>query len=125
MAESAPRFGHESSSVSWRLVLGVVAILVVVVVVAVVALHFVLTDWAMPQHEQVVARRGTVPPAPRLQPDPRTDLAELRREKSALLSGYAWADAEHEFARIPIERAMALYAQRRSAQAREASSVAR
>lgn len=124
MVEASQRSGHEGAAVSWRLVLGVVAILVGVVVVAVVAIHFALSDWAVPQHAQVVARPGTVPPPPRLQPEPRTDLAQLRSEKSALLSGYAWADAGHDFARIPIDRAMALYAQQRSAQAqaREAST---
>jgi hypothetical protein len=47
---------------------------------------------------------------PRLQSDPRADLARLRAEQTGRLQGYAWVDRERGVARIPIERAMALLA---------------
>lgn len=50
-----------------------------------------------------------IPPPPRLQAHPGTDLAELRDEKRAALEGWGWADDAQQFARIPIERAMAIY----------------
>ena len=45
-----------------------------------------------------------------LQPDPGQDIRAFTAEKRALLQGYAWADAKHTVARIPIERAMAIVA---------------
>jgi hypothetical protein len=65
----------------------------------------------MPNYAEVAARPGQVPPKPRLQPHPQTDLAKFRAQKEALLSGYAWADAQHDYARIPIQRAMQIYVQ--------------
>ena len=54
----------------------------------------------------------SLPPAPRLQYDPPPELAALRREQQARLQGYGWVDRAHGIARIPIERAMALEAER-------------
>jgi len=48
--------------------------------------------------------------APRLQAVPEADIVAYRREKEALLHGYAWVDRSHGIVRIPIERAMALLA---------------
>jgi hypothetical protein len=52
------------------------------------------------------------PPAPRLQPDPRLDLAKLRREETEWLNTYGWVDRAQGVVRIPIERAMELTAAR-------------
>lgn len=110
MAESGPRpFGHESSGVDIRHILIVGAILAATVLIAVVALHFVLNERVMPRHAQIYARSAPIPPAPRLQPFPRSDLAAFRAQKQLMLSGYAWTDPSHGYARIPIERAMAIY----------------
>ena len=51
-------------------------------------------------------------PSPRLQIDPAGDLAELRKIEAARLSSYAWVDRNGRIARIPIERAMDILAQR-------------
>jgi hypothetical protein len=65
-----------------------------------------------------VARREPVPPAaaqppvPRLQIDPRDDLAMLRADEHARLSTYGWIDQTHGIVRVPIERAIELTAQR-------------
>jgi hypothetical protein len=48
---------------------------------------------------------------PRLQAHPTEDLATLRAQQAALLTHYAWLDPAHTVARVPIERAMAMYAQ--------------
>lgn len=53
-----------------------------------------------------------VPPAPRLQSAPRKDLERLRAEEDAVLSSYGWVDPSAGVARIPIERAMTLWAER-------------
>jgi hypothetical protein len=47
-----------------------------------------------------------LPPAPRLQVQPREDLKALRRAQEQTLHGYGWADQDREIARIPIEDAM-------------------
>jgi hypothetical protein len=48
------------------------------------------------------------PPGPQLQRDPAGDLARERAREAALLQGYAWLDAGHTRAHVPIERARAL-----------------
>ena len=69
--------------------------------------------------------RPTVPPARPgappaiaapvvLQPAPAQDIASFAEEKRRLLSSYGWDDREHEFARIPIDRAMALLSAQQS-----------
>jgi hypothetical protein len=52
------------------------------------------------------------PPGPRLQVTPEKDMAALRAEEQAALTGYAWVDRGAGRVRIPIERAMALIAAR-------------
>lgn len=59
-----------------------------------------------------LAVRGVrrLPPAPRLQPQPQLELAELRAAEEAVLEHYGWVDAEAGTIHIPIERAMELTA---------------
>ncbi len=52
------------------------------------------------------------PPEPRLQVDPRSDLAELRAAKQAELTGYGWVDQPHGIVHIPIGAAMQRIAER-------------
>lgn len=53
-----------------------------------------------------------MPPAPRLQANPAADLAKLHAEETRDLTTYGWIDRKAGIVRIPIERAMALTAQR-------------
>ncbi len=46
------------------------------------------------------------PPAPRLQTDPRLDLAQLRAREQAQLDGYGWVDRGSGRVRIPVSQAM-------------------
>ncbi|HSD00141.1 MAG TPA: hypothetical protein VLI21_14635 [Casimicrobiaceae bacterium] len=53
----------------------------------------------------------------RLQAAPAADIAAFRAEKRQRIGEYGWVDADRRMARVPIERAMALYveqAQRRA-----------
>jgi hypothetical protein len=74
-------------------------------------------------------RAGTPSPstaevsAPRLQSAPASDLAVLRRQKSAMLDEYRWIDPDRGVVRIPIDRAMQLTVERNAAQS--AAEVAR
>lgn len=112
MAESIEKpFGHEPDGINYRAILIVAGILAVVVIAIAVALHLILTRAVIPNHAEIAARPAQVPPKPRLETHPQTDLAQFRAGKQALLSGYAWTDAQHDYARIPIQRAMQIYAQ--------------
>ena len=53
-------------------------------------------------------RTPVAPPAPNLQADPLAELARLHAAEDKLLDNYAWADAGHTTARIPLDRAKAL-----------------
>jgi hypothetical protein len=48
------------------------------------------------------------PPEPRLQTDPRQDLADLRAKEDDLLGSYGWVDKNAGVVRIPIDAAIAL-----------------
>ena len=110
MAEHEHPFGHEPSAIAVRRVLVIGAILALVVLTSVVVLHSVLRDWVMPRHAELALRPDVIPPEPRVQALPQDDLAAFRAQKEALLSHYVWIDASHAYARIPIARAMRIYA---------------
>jgi hypothetical protein len=102
-------FGHESSGIAVRRVVGIAAVIAACVIAVVLMIDISLKRWIFPGREEVVARRAAIPPPPRLQPNPAVDIESLREEKEALLSTWQWTDRTQTFARIPIERAMALY----------------
>jgi hypothetical protein len=69
------------------------------------------TGGPMPKSElNVDARR--LPPEPRLQQAPITDLKEMRAAEDKILNGYSWVDQQHGIVRVPIDRAIGLLAQR-------------
>ena len=53
-----------------------------------------------------------LPPTPRLQITPSTDLKDIREQEHALLSTYGWVEKDKGVVRIPIDRAMDLLAER-------------
>ncbi len=53
-----------------------------------------------------------LPPEPRLQTDPREDLANMRRAEDQVLSSYGWVDRNAGVVRIPIDQAMRLTVER-------------
>ncbi len=52
------------------------------------------------------------PPDPKLQPHPRDGLAALREAEKRDLESYGWVDQKGRVARIPIDRAMDILAER-------------
>ena len=60
----------------------------------------------------MMAKGIQVPPEPRLQWRPNDDLGKLRAEEDAKLHGYGWVEKDDGLARIPIERAIELLAER-------------
>jgi len=57
-------------------------------------------------------QENRVPPEPRLQTNPREDLAELRARESAQLQSYGWVDKNAGIVRIPIDAAIKLTLER-------------
>lgn len=111
MAEpQARRAGHEPPGIDARLVLSVGAGVAVVLLLVVGAMYGLWRIWLTPDHARMSAAQ--VPPLPRLQATPQEDLAAMNARTAQRLTHYAWLDRRHEFARIPIDRAMALLAQR-------------
>lgn len=112
MAESMEKpFGHEPDAINYRTIVIGAGVLAAAVIAIAVGLHLILTRAVIPNHAEIAARPAQIPPKPRLQAHPQMDLAEFRAEKQALLSGYAWTDPQHDYARIPIQRAMQIYVQ--------------
>ena len=67
----------------------------------------------MPSEFPLAAAEGRrEPPEPRLQTDPRQDLADLRAKEEELLGTYGWVDKNAGVVRIPIDAAMTLTLQR-------------
>jgi hypothetical protein len=58
------------------------------------------------------ARIDPIPPGPRLQPAPPRDLAELRARDERALTTYGWVDRDHGVARIPVDRAIEIMAEK-------------
>jgi hypothetical protein len=57
-------------------------------------------------------RAALAPPGPRLESDPLRDRLALEAQARARIESYGWADRGRSLARIPIDRAMALQAQK-------------
>jgi hypothetical protein len=113
--EHAAAPGYEQRDASPRPLALIGAALGIVLVAASVAMHLLLHRL----NEREAARSGPAsplaaavgraePPAPRLQVNPRRDLATLRAREQALLDGYAWVDRDAGKVRIPVARAMEL-----------------
>jgi len=65
-----------------------------------------------PQFPLAAQQENRLPPEPRLQTDPRADLADLRVQEEKVLETYGWVDKNASVVRIPIEEAMKLTVKR-------------
>ncbi len=92
-----------------RAVLAIVGGFLLFVAAAVTGLLLFLDFQAPGAFSPRVERRF---PPPELQTSPEVDLARFEAMQHAQLSSYAWVDRDHDIARIPIEEAMRLVAQR-------------
>jgi hypothetical protein len=114
-----PDVHHETSDVNIRAVLGFGAALVVVAAV-VHLLIYVLFGYfnsrenaKVPAEYPLAATQGhREPPEPRLQTDPRQDLADLRAKEDEVLGSYGWVDKNAGIVRMPIDAAVKLTLER-------------
>ena len=68
------------------------------------------SDTVLPPN--VAANLARTPPEPRLEPLPLAPGQRLRAEEDAILTTYGWVDKEAGMARIPIDRAIEILAER-------------
>lgn len=108
--------GHEPDRVSIPGILWTGFGVVLLVLFAVVAM-WGLFEFAGPRMK--VAERVGTRPAPRerlseplLDPHQPAELEALRQREDAVLSSYGWIDEERGIARVPIDRAMKMLAER-------------
>ncbi|MEX0716378.1 MAG: hypothetical protein WD066_07325 [Planctomycetaceae bacterium] len=111
--------GHEPDRVS---ILGILwtGFGVVLLVLFAVAATWGFLDFTAPRMK--VAERVGARPAPRerlsepsLDPHQPAELEALRRREDAVLSSYGWIDEERGIARVPIDRAIEMLAERQRA----------
>lgn len=110
--------GHEPMNISLRGILLFVAGLVVMAIVV----HFVLGALMNRfSREERMAERGRPVlftrdegqfPPPRNQVAPRADLQRMRQHEATILNSYGWVDRKAGVARIPIDRAISILAER-------------
>ena len=119
MSEHSSDVHRETTDVS----IGGIAVFIIVLVVAAVLIHGGVWVWyqylarsmsrpAMQEFPLATASMQRLPPEPRLQTDPRGDLANLRRSEDTVLNSYGWVDRNAGIVRIPIEQAMKLTVER-------------
>jgi hypothetical protein len=114
-----PEVDHEQSDVNIRAILGFGAALIVVATV-VHLLIYVLFGYfdrregvKVPAEYPLAASQGHhEPPEPRLQTDPRQDLADMLAKEDDVLGSYGWVDKNAGVVRIPIDAAMKLTLER-------------
>ena len=116
-ADHAPETGHEVTDVPAR-PLAQVAIGIAVLVLGSFLAMFVLFRifnyyqplFDDPPHSLAAARQATT--GPRIQIDPPRQKFDLRETEEQILSTYGWVNKDVGVARIPVDRAMELIAEK-------------
>ena len=117
-APRAEHLGYEPTDVSVRWVVGITFAGVLFLALSAAALYGLQRLYAtidvveVEPPPTVLERREPVTPPPRLQAEPAEDLATYLAREKGTLDSYAWVDEEAGIARIPIEQAMQLLAER-------------
>lgn len=115
----SPKNGHnryEKSDVGFRFALVfITALIAVVVVILIVLTWFYRIIAPKPQlaaSTQTADAPRMLPPEPRLQSDPVQDMIKHRAEEEQKMKSYGWVDSNAGIARIPVDRALQLTAER-------------
>ncbi len=119
---------HEPADLHIDKVLGVAVALAVAIVASLLALAvlFHLFERAHPgrtSEAAPVVTTADLPPLPGVVPAPGAELLKVRAQEDLHLEHYGWIDPAHTTARIPIERAMALWVQTYAAPAPPAAAI--
>jgi len=117
VAEESRRLGHEPNSLNmtffWS-VLGGLGVLLLISMILMGTFFDFLASRRQPVEELPPSLSGDrpVPVEPRLNPNQKTEMQQIRAAENKVLSTYGWLDKERGVARIPIERAMTLLVER-------------
>jgi hypothetical protein len=107
--------GYEKQDVGFRFaMLFVSALLVAVVVVLIFLVWFyrVIVPPRQPSAQTPIAQQRPLPPAPVLQVNPAVDMQRFREREEQKVSSYGWVDEKGGVARVPVQRAMEIVAER-------------
>ena len=112
-----PEVSHEHSDVNIRAILGFGAALLVVAIAVHLLIYGLFAYFNSREGVQVaveypLAQGHREPPEPRLQTDPRQDLADMRAKEEEQLGSYGWVDKNASVVHIPIDAAMKLTLER-------------
>jgi hypothetical protein len=113
--EQAEHLGYEPADVNIRGVLAVAlgwSIFVALAATALIGLSSMFGTLRPPVETSPLARVEIQPPEPRLEANPQVTLDRVRARQEQLLNGFGWVDRDAGIARIPIDRAMAILAER-------------
>jgi hypothetical protein len=110
--------GHEQTTIQPRILFISAGVLVAVIIVCQVVLGLWMTGF---EHKEERANalypnRQAIDvdqfPQPRLQKTPPVDLMGMMQEEQARITSYGWVDKNAGIARIPVDRAMEILAQK-------------
>jgi hypothetical protein len=114
-----PDVSHEESDVNFWAIVGFGASLIVVAAIVNLLIYTLFGFFnaregrkAAVDYPLAISQENRVPPEPRLQINPRQDLADLRAHEDELLRSYGWVDKNAGIVRIPIDAAIKLTLER-------------
>ncbi|MCU1383087.1 MAG: hypothetical protein JWL71_1784 [Acidobacteria bacterium] len=117
--QANPEVHHEHSDVNFLAILGFAGGLIVVAVIIHLVIYVLFGYFnsregvqRVAEYPLAVGQQDRVPPEPRLQTNPREDLADLRAREDGQLTSYGWVDKNAGVVRIPIDTAMRLTLER-------------
>ncbi|MFY0727422.1 hypothetical protein [Pseudomonas sp. NFX15] len=116
MKPEQPR-GHEPNRVDSRKVGGFVALLLAAIALCLTGVAWLLNGYQ--QHAtslqpplSTLERERLLPPAPRLQSQPRQDGERQLAAERIRLDSYGWVDRDHRIVHLPLEQARAILLER-------------
>ncbi len=109
--------GHEHQDVSFQQVILTGAGIFGLIALALILSWLTYRAWrsfaiAPEARPETFTTPSALPPAPRLQRSPATDLERLRSSEDSVLLSYGWVSRDSGLVRIPVARAMEILAEK-------------
>lgn len=112
MPDLEPRFRHENTDVDVWAVGRFAIALALLSILSLAGLFGLFRYFESSYGGRAAVTNPPRPPSPQLEEQPVLDLARERAAEDQILNSYGWVDRQNGVARIPIDRAMDLIAQR-------------
>ncbi|MER3473335.1 MAG: hypothetical protein C4335_04740 [Armatimonadota bacterium] len=105
---------YEKQDVGFRFAMLFVSALIAAIVVIMVFLvwFYRLVTPAPPQQASSASTVRQLPPPPVLQANPAVDMQKFRQVEEQKVSSYGWVDKQAGIAKVPVQRAMEIVAER-------------